>query len=54
MPSYGGIIDSNLEFDKHINAKINKANSMAYILKILSPYKINRNILMPWKMYRYE
>ena len=26
----GVIIDSNLEFDKHMNQKINKANSIAY------------------------
>ena len=29
----GVIIDSNLEFDKHINAKINKANSMFSIIR---------------------
>ena len=29
----GVIIDSNLEFDKHINAKINKANSMFPIIR---------------------
>ena len=29
----GVIIDSNLEFDKHINAKINKANSMYSIIR---------------------
>ena len=42
----GVIIDSNLEFDKYINTKINKANSMYSIihlfnfslLKMLSPY----------------
>ena len=39
----GVIIESNLEFDKHINTKINKANSMFSIIRLYFQFLFLQN-----------
>ena len=45
----GVIIDSNLEFDKHINAKINKANSMFSIIRRSFQFLSQQNFIPLYK-----